>query len=344
LRQLAPGDVNHAFFGNSGSEATESALKIALAYHSSRGDHKRMRFVGRERAYHGVNFGAMSVGGIPANRSQFGHGLPGVLHLPHIWPEKNQFRKGQPSAGVELAESLQHFCDFYGAETIAACIVELVAGSAGIFVPPKGYLDRLREICNSNGILLIFDEVITAFGRLGEMFGSHRFGVTPDMICIAKGLTNGSVPMSALLVNDDIYDTVVKKQSSPGIELYHGYTYSAHPVACAAALATLDIFEKEDLVGQAKRIEQYFLDAVFSLQGLRLVTDIRGIGLMAAVDLAPRDKPGSRGLEIGQKLFEAGVAVKFTGDTFIIGPALTITSEEIDRIVDVCREVLETCD
>lgn len=340
LRELTPDGLSHAVYGTAGSDATETALKIALAYQSARGEGSRNRLVGREKAYHGVNFGGMSVGGLPANRQQFGMGMPGVLHLRHTLIPENKFTLGEGEYGVELADDLQKYCDFYRAHSIAACIVEPVAGSAGVLPPPKGYLKRLREICDANGIVLIFDEVITGFGRTGEMFGSQRFDVTPDMICMAKGLTNSAIPMSAVMVSDKIYDTLVTQKPTPGVELFHGYTYSGHPAACAAALATLDIFENEDLVSQARNMESYFQEQIFSMKDISLVTDIRAIGLMAAVDLAPKEAPGVRGLEIGQAFFDAGVSVKFTGDTFLVGPSLNIQREQVDYLVDTLNTVL----
>lgn len=340
LREFLPADLGHIFFTNSGSESTETALKIALAYHHARGEGHRVRFVGRERAYHGVNFGGMSVGGIPSNRDAYGLGLPGVVHMRHTWMEENRYTPGMPAHGVELAEDLQRFCDQLGGRNIAACIVEPVAGSTGCLVPPDGYLQRLRQICDQHGILLIFDEVITGFGRVGENFASERFGVVPDLLCMAKGINNAAVPMGAVAVKPFIYETLTGKGSHRGIELFHGYTYSAHPVACASMLATLRIFQEEGLVQRAKALEPTFLDAVFSLQGLSAVTDIRGIGMMAAIDLRPTGTPGERGAQAVQDFFEEGVMVKITGDSVLLGPALVIKESEIAELIERIRKVL----
>jgi beta-alanine--pyruvate transaminase len=341
LCRLTPDGLDHVFFTNSGSESVETALKMALLYHHRRGEAQRTRFVGRERGYHGVNFGGMSVGGIGANRDGFGPGLPGVVHLRHTLLPDVRFHRGQPPHGAELADDLQRFCDHLGGQNIAACIVEPVAGSTGVLVPPVGYLERLREICDAHGILLIFDEVITGFGRLARNFGGQRFGVTPDLITTAKGLTNGALPMGAVVASDRVHEAITEGGRRQGIEFYHGYTYSAHPVACAAGLAALEIFERDGLVDRARKLEDHFLDAVFSLGELPVVTDVRGIGMMAAVDVAPLDRPGARGLRLIQELWDAGVLVKFTGDTFLVGPALVIEPAEIDEIVSRVRAVLE---
>lgn len=342
LRGLLPDGLGHIFFTNSGSESTETALKIALAYHRARGEGHRVRLVGRERAYHGVNFGGMSVGGIQANRDAFGIGLPGVVHIRHTWLAENQLTKGMPQHGVELADDLERFCQTLGGQNIAACIVEPVAGSTGCLVPPEGYLQRLREICDRHGILLIFDEVITGFGRLGANFAAQRFGVTPDILCMAKGINNAAIPMGAVAVKSEIYDTLTEGGNRQGIELFHGYTYSAHPVACAAMMATLNIFESENIVQRARDLEPYFLDAVFSLQNLSSVQDIRGIGMMAAVDLKPGATPGAQGLKAVQDFYDAGIMLKMTGDTALIGPALIIEKHEIDTLIQRIRGVLET--
>ncbi len=344
LVRMTPEGLDHVFFTNSGSESTETALKIALLYHRRRGEGHRQFLVGRERAYHGVNFGAMSVGGIPANRDGFGSGLPGVVHLRHTWLPENRFTKGEPAHGVELAEDLERFCWSLGGQNIAACIVEPVAGSTGVLVPPRGYLERLRAICDAHGILLIFDEVITGFGRLSTNFGAQRFDVRPDIMCTAKGLTNGVVPMGAVVAAEHVYDAITEGGTRAGIELFHGYTCSAHPVACAAALASMEIFEREGLVERAQKLEDYFLDAIFSLQDLPVVTDVRGHGIMAAVDLAPDGAPGTRGLRALQEFWDAGVMVKFTADSFLVGPALVIERHEIDEIVRRIRGVLERYD
>ncbi len=344
-RQLAamlPGDLNHIFFGNSGSEAVETALKIALAYHRAKGQSGRQRLVGRERAYHGVNFGGISVAGMVKNREAFGLGLPGVCHLRHTWLPEQRFTKGQPEVGAELADDLQRFVDLHGADSIAACIVEPIAGSIGCLVPPKGYLERLREICDRHGILLIFDEVITGFGRTGKAFAADSFGVQPDMITMAKALTNGNVPMGAVAVRDEIYETVVDAAPDRAVELYHGYTYSGCPVAVAASLAAMEIYRKEDLFNRAAELSPYFLDAIFSMRDISLVTDIRGYGLFAAIDVEPGVAPGVRGYEALQRLYENGVIIKLTGDSLLIAPPLIAERSHIDEMCDKMRKVFAT--
>jgi beta-alanine--pyruvate transaminase len=338
LKAIMPGDLNYTFFTNSGSESVDTALKIALQYHRAKGQGQRIRFVGRERAYHGVNFGGMSVQGMVKNKEAFGPGVVGVVHMRHTWSKDELFVRGQPENGAELADDLQRFCDLHGADTIAACIVEPVAGSTGILCPPKGYLERLREICTKNGILLIFDEVITGFGRTGANFAGDLFGVTPDIMTMAKALTNAAIPMGAVGVSDHVYKTII--DATPGVEMFHGYTYSAHPAACAAAIAALDIYEKEDLFGRARDLSDYFLDAVFSLRDLPVVTDIRGIGLLAGVDLAPKDgAPGARGGQAIQDLWDEGVLVKMTGDTACIAPPFVSERSHIDRMIEGLRKV-----
>ena len=341
IAALTPGDLDHVFFGNSGSEAVDTALKIALAYHRARGEGQRMRFVSRERAYHGVNIGGTSLSGLMKNRDAFGPGLAGVVHMRHTWLPENRFSKGQPDTGVELAEDLERIVDLYGADTIAACFVEPIAGSTGILVPPKGYLQRLREICDANGILLVFDEVICGFGRTGRAFGAQSFGVTPDMITMAKAMTNGAVPMGAVAASRKIYDTIMRAAPADSIEFFHGYTYSAHPVACAAALATLDIYEKEGLFDRAAEMSSYFLEAVFSLSDLPVVTDIRGYGMIAGFDLAPAGRPGVRGLDVQQRLFDAGLHIKTTGDAGIVAPPIIAEESHIDEICGILRQVLK---
>ena len=341
LSAILPEPINHVFFGNSGSEAVDSALKIALAYHRARGDGRRTRFVGREKSYHGVNFGGMSVSGMVKNREAFGTGLPGVVHLRHTWLPEQRFNRGQPEVGAELADDLRRFVELHGAENMAACIVEPIAGSVGCLVPPKGYLERLREICDAHGILLIFDEVITGFGRTGKAFASETFGVVPDMMTLAKGLTNGNVPMGAVAVRDEIYDAVVNAAPGRSIELFHGYTYSACPIATAASLAALDIYEKEGLFARAERMAPYFLDAIVALQDIEIVTDIRGYGLLAGIEMAPHPAPGVRGYEALQRLYEAGLVVKMTGDCILLSPPLIISESEIDFMADTLRTVIE---
>src|SRR5205814_752821 len=287
LAKIAPPGFSRVFFTNSGSESADTALKIALAYHRARGEGQRFRLIGRERGYHGVNFGGMAVGGIPANRKAFGPGVAGVDHIRHTHDlARNAFSKGQPANGAEFADDLERLCTLHDASTIAAVIVEPVAGSAGVLVPPKGYLERLREICTRHGILLIFDEVITGFGRLGQPFGSQRLGVMPDLFTTAKGMTNGTVPMGAVFVKQEIHDAFM--QGPEGIELFHGYTYSGHPLACAAGIATLETYEEEGLLERAGSLEKYWEDALHSLKGVPRVADIRNFGLMGAVELEAR--------------------------------------------------------
>ncbi len=341
LAALTPGDLNHIFFTNSGSEAVDSALKIALAYHKARGEGQCMRLVGRELAYHGVNFGGLSVAGMVNNRKAFGLGLPGVLHLRHTKLPEHTFVKGQPETGAELADDLQRFVDLHGPDSIAACIVEPIAGSAGTMVPPKGYLQRLREICDRHHILLIFDEVICAFGRTGKQFGSDSFDVVPDMITMAKALTNGVVPMGAVACSDKIYETITGAAPEAAIELFHGYTYSGCPVAATAGIVTRDIFKEEQLVERAAKMSPMFLDAMFSLQDLPVVTDIRGYGLLGGIDLAPLEAPGQRGSQVLQELYAAGLMTKLTGDCVLLSPPLIIEEKHIDELFTKLRGVLK---
>ena len=342
LSSILPDDINHVFFTNSGSEAVDSALKISLAYHRARGEGQRMRFVGRERAYHGVNFGGISVAGMVKNREAFGLGLPGVMHLRHTMLPEQRFSRGEPEVGAELADDLQRLVELHGAENFACCIVEPIAGSVGCIVPPKGYLKRLREICDRHGILLIFDEVITGFGRTGKAFAADSFEVLPDMITMAKGLTNGNVPMGAVAVRDHIYETIVNAAPEGSVELFHGYTYSGCPVASAAGLAALDIYDKEDLFARAARMSPSFLDMVFALRELSIVTDIRGYGLLAGFDLAPDKSPGMRGYEVLQRLYEAGMIAKLTGDVVLLSPPLIVEESHIDEMDGKLRKVLNS--
>jgi beta-alanine--pyruvate transaminase len=338
---LTPADLDYVFFGNSGSESVDTALKIALAYHRARGEGQRMRFVSRERAYHGVNIGGTSLSGLVKNREAFGAGLTGVAHMRHTWLPENRFSKGQPDSGAELAEDLQRIVSLYGADTIAACFVEPIAGSTGVLVPPKGYLERLREICDTHGILLVFDEVICGFGRTGKPFGAHSFGVTPDIITMAKALTNGAQPMGAVAVSKNIYDTVVGSAPERSIELFHGYTYSGHPAACAAGLAALDIYEKEKLFERAAEMSSYFLENVFALSDLPAITDIRGYGMIAGFDVVPEGGPGVRGYEVQKRLFATGLHIKMTGDTGIVAPPFVAEKSHIDEICGILRDVLK---
>ncbi len=340
ISKLTPDGLDHVFFTNSGSEAVDTALKIAMAYHRTRGDGQRTRFVSRERAYHGVNIGGTSLSGMAKNREAFSGFMPDVVHMRHTWLEETRFTKGQPEEGAFLADDLEGFAQTHGGDTIAACFVEPIAGSTGCLVPPVGYLERLREICDTHGILLVFDEVICGFGRTGKAFAAQSFGVTPDIITMAKALTNGAVPMGAVAVRDDIYQTVVDAAPENAIELFHGYTYSGHPTACAAGLAALDIYEKENLFERAAELAPYFLDKVFELQDLDAVTDIRGYGLIAGIDVAAGDVPGARGTQIQKDLFWNGLHVKFTADTGIVAPPFIAEKEHIDQIVAGLRDAI----
>jgi beta-alanine--pyruvate transaminase len=335
VARLLPEEMNHVFFANSGSEAIDTALKIVMAYNNARGEPGRIRMVSRERAYHGVNIGGVSLSGMVKNRNVFPLTMPYVVTLRHTWLEENRFEKRRPpKGGVDLANDLQRFVDTYGAETMAACFVEPVAGSTGCLVPPEGYLERLREICDEHGILLVFDEVITGFGRLGKPFAAHAFGVTPDIMTMAKAITNGAQPMGAVAVRDEIYETVVENGNG-GIEFFHGYTYSAHPAACAAGIATLKIYEDEGLFENASALSDYFLEQVWSLKDIEVVKDIRGFGLMAAIDVElPGRAPGASGMEMQKKLFWDGLHVKFTGDAGILAPPLVAQRAHVDELVD----------
>jgi beta-alanine--pyruvate transaminase len=339
---LTPPHLDRIFFTNSGSESVDTALKIALAYWQARREPERIWFVGRERGYHGVGFGGTSVGGIAPNRRQFaGQLLPHVEHLPHTHDlAHNAFSRGQPAWGAHLAEALDAIVATHGAHTIAAVIVEPMAGSTGVLIPPVGYLERLRDLCNQHGILLIFDEVITGFGRLGAPFAAQHFGVTPDMIAMAKGITNAAVPMGAVAVHRRIHDAVVEAAES-GIELFHGYTYSGHPLACAAALATLDLYEQEGLFARAAELAPYWADAVHRLDGEPHVIDVRDIGLVGAVELRPRDgQPGGRAFDVFRDCFEHGVLVRMAGDTIALSPPLIVSTEQVDEIVEAMAGAL----
>ncbi len=333
---LAPDGLDQVFFANSGSEAVDSALKIALAYHNVRGDGQRTRLIGRERGYHGVGFGGISVGGMSPNRKFFGALLAGVDHLPHTYNREHQaFTKGEPAWGAHLADELERIVALHDASTIAAIIVEPMAGSTGVLPPPVGYLQRLRAICDKYGLLLIFDEVITGFGRLGAAFASERFGVTPDMICFAKGITSGSVPMGGVVVRKSIYDAFMKGPEH-GIEFFHGYTYSGHPLAAAAGLATLDLYAEEGLFARAKSLEPFWAEAVHSLKGLPNVLDIRTIGLVAAIDLASKpDAVGKRAYDaLNHAFFESGLMVRTAGDSLVLTPPLVISEAQIGEVVE----------
>lgn len=345
LSEMAPQGLKKVFFTNSGSESVDTALKIAIAYHRVRGEGARQRLIGREKGYHGVGFGGISVGGMVNNRKFFGAMLPGVDHLRHTLDlEHNAFSRGLPEWGAHLADDLQRIVELHDASTIAAVIVEPVAGSAGVILPPVGYLRRLREICDRHGILLIFDEVITGFGRLGQAFAADYFDVLPDIITTAKGLTNGSIPMGAVFVRDEIYDAFMNGPEHV-IELFHGYTYSGHPVACAAGLAAMDIYEQEDLFNRAAEMAPYWEEAVHSLHGLPNVIDIRNLGLVAGIELASREgAPGARAFDAHVKCFEKGVLVRFTGDIIALSPPLIIEKQHIDTLFGTLGDVLRSLD
>jgi beta-alanine--pyruvate transaminase len=343
LVQLTPEGLDHVFFTNSGSEAVDTALKTALAYHQARGQGSRVRLIGRERGYHGSGFGGVSTGGISSNREAFGPLLPGVDHLRHTHdPNRNAFSRGIPEHGMEFADDLERIVSLHGASTIAAVIVEPVAGSTGVLLPAKGYLERLRAICDRHGILLIFDEVITGFGRLGTPFAADYFGVTPDLMTVAKGLTSGVVPMGAMFVTRNLYETFMRGPEHL-IEFAHGYTYSGHPVACAAALGTLDTYADEGLLTRAAELEPYWSDAVHSLRGLPHVIDVRNIGLIGAIELEPMpDAPTKRAFPAFLEAFENGVLIRTTGDTIALSPPLIISRAEIDELFGTLSTVLKT--
>ena len=335
---LAPAGMNKVFFTNSGSEAVETALKMAIAYHRARGEGSRTRLIGRERGYHGVNFGGISVGGIVTNRKMFGTLLAGVDHIRHTHdPARNAFCIGQPAHGAEFADDLERLVALHDASTIAAVIVEPVAGSTGVLIPPQGYLQRLREICDKHGILLIFDEVITGFGRTGQPFAAQTFGVTPDLMALAKGITNGCVPMGAVLARQKIHDAFMNGPEHL-IEFFHGYTYSAHPLACAAALATLDTYAEEGLLTRAGELQSYFAQQVHSLRAEPNVIDIRTLGLIGGVELAPiSGEPTKRAFNIFLDCWDKGMMVRTTGDIIALSPPLIIERAQIDEIVDRLR-------
>ncbi len=341
LTDIAPDGLDYAFFVNSGSEAVDTALKIALAYHRIRGQGERTRFIGREKGYHGVGFGGISVGGLSPNRKMFGAMLPGVDHLPHTHNlEHNAFSRGLPEWGAHLADELENIVALHDASTIAAVIVEPVAGSAGVIVPPRGYLKKLRQICDRHGILLIFDEVICGFGRVGETFAATRFEVTPDLMTLAKGLTSGTVPMGAVLAKSEIYDTFMTGPEG-AIELFHGYTYSGHPLAAAAGCATLDVYNNEGLYERARSLEDYFADALHSLKGEPNVIDVRNIGLIGAIELQGIEgQPTARAMQVFRECYDNGLIIRTTGDTLAFSPPLIIEKEQIDFVVDTVKTAL----
>ncbi|TCM76966.1 aspartate aminotransferase family protein [Rhodovulum steppense] len=345
LRDMAPEGMEHVFFTNSGSESVETALKIAIAYHRARGEGARTRLIGRERGYHGVNFGGISVGGIVNNRKMFGTLLAGVDHLPHTHlPGQNAFTRGQPEHGAYLADDLERIVALHGAETIAAVIVEPMAGSTGVLMPPRGYLEKLREICTKHGILLIFDEVITGFGRLGSAFAADHFGVQPDMMTVAKGLTNGVIPMGAVLTTGAIHDAFMAGPEHV-IELFHGYTYSGNPIASAAGIATLQTYREEGLFENAAALAPYWEDALHSLRGLPHVIDIRNMGLIGAVELEPiAGEPTKRAFTAFLNAYEAGLLIRTTGDIIALSPPLMIDRSQIDELFGKLSAVLKALD
>ena len=345
LKSIMPGELDHVFFTNSGSESVETALKIAIAYHRARGEGHRTRLIGREKGYHGVNFGGTSVGGMPANRKMFGTLVSGVDHLRHTHGlEENLFTKGQPEHGAYLADDLERLCELHDPSTIAAVIVEPIAGSAGVIMPPKGYLERLREITKKHGILLIWDEVITGFGRMGAPFAANYFGIEPDITCTAKAIANGVIPMGAVFVSNQVHDAFMQGPEEL-IELFHGYTYSANPIACAAALATLDTYEEDGLFTRGAELWDYWQEAVHSLAGLPHVIDVRNMGFIGAVEL--QSIPGQvtkRATQAFLKAYDKGLLIRTTGDIIAFSPPLIIKKSEIDFIFQTMRDVLQTID
>jgi beta-alanine--pyruvate transaminase len=341
IAEIAPTGLDHVFFTNSGSEAVDTALKIARAYHRARGEGSRIRFIGRAKAYHGMGWGGLSVSGLGRHRRDFGPLLPEVDHLAHTHSiEHAAFSRGQPQWGAHLADELTTLLQIHDPSTVAAVIVEPVTGSGGVLPPPVGYLEQLRAICDRHGILLIFDEVITGFGRLGAAFGAEAFGVTPDLITCAKGMTNGAVPMGGVIASRSVYDALMAGPSSV-IELFHGYTYSAHPLACAAALATLDVYRDSDLFARCRRLAPIWEQAAHALRDAPHVVDIRNIGLLAAMDLSPRDgAPGARGAECAKRCFDDGVLIRSSGDTLVLSPPLIIAENEIEMVFATIRRAL----
>jgi len=338
ISKHTPGNLNRIFFSTGGSDAVETAIKISIAYHKARGQGHRFRIVGRERAYHGMHIGGTSVGGMINNIKTFASVLmPGVVHMRHTHLPDHKFISGQPETGAELADDLERICANFGSENISACIVEPIAGSTGTLVPPKGYLQRLREICDKHGILLIFDEVITGWGRTGSPFASQEFGVTPDIMTIAKATTNGIVPMGATACKEEIYDTIMEASPKGTIELFHGYTYSGIPIAVAAALAVQDIIEKEDIFNRAKEMTPYFQEGLMSLKDLEAVDNIRGYGMMGGIDMKMDKKPGVAGFTTFKHCYEAGVNFKATGDCLIIAPMFICEKKHIDEIIEKLR-------
>jgi beta-alanine--pyruvate transaminase len=338
IAKHTPGNLNRIFYTICGSTAVETAIKISVAYHKARGEGQRFRFVGRERAYHGMNIGATSVGGMINNVKTYASVLmPGVVHMRHTHLDDHKFISGQPETGMEIANDLERICTNFGSENIAACIVEPIAGSTGTLVPPVGYLQRLRELCDQHNILLIFDEVITGWGRTGSAFGAQEFGVTPDIITMAKATTNGIVPFGVVACKEEIYDTILDASPKGAVELFHGYTYSGIPISVAAALAVQDIFEKEDIFNRAKDLAPYFQEGLFSLKDIDVVENIRGYGMMGGIDIRKDTRPGKAGLETFKHCYEAGVNFKATGDALIIAPMFICEKKHIDEIIEKLR-------
>ena len=338
IAKHTPGNLNRIFYTICGSTAVETAIKISVAYHKARGEGQRFRFVGRERAYHGMNIGATSVGGMINNVKTYASVLmPGVVHMRHTHLDDHKFISGQPETGMEIANDLERICTNFGSENIAACIVEPIAGSTGTLVPPVGYLQRLRELCDQHNILLIFDEVITGWGRTGSAFGAQEFGVTPDIITMAKATTNGIVPFGVVACKEEIYDTILDASPKGAVELFHGYTYSGIPISVAAALAVQDIFEKEDIFNRAKDLAPYFQEGLFSLKDIDVVENIRGYGMMGGIDIRKDTRPGKAGLETFKHCYEAGVNFKATGDALIIEPMFICEKKHIDEIIEKLR-------
>ena len=338
ISKHTPGNLNRIFYTICGSTAVETAIKISVAYHKARGEGQRFRFVGRERAYHGMNIGATSVGGMINNVKAYASVLmPGVVHMRHTHLDEHKFVSGQPETGVEIANDLERICTNFGSENIAACIVEPIAGSTGTLVPPVGYLQRLRELCDKHNILLIFDEVITGWGRTGSAFGAQEFGVTPDIMTMAKATTNGIVPFGVVACKEEIYDAVVDAAPKGAVELFHGYTYSGIPISVAAALAVQDIFEKEDIFNRAKELAPYFQEGLFSLKDIDVVENIRGYGMMGGIDVKMDTKPGKAGLATFKHCYDAGVNFKATGDALIIAPMFICEKKHIDEIIEKLR-------
>ena len=336
LAALLPDKLNKLFFTNSGSESVDTAIKISLAYHRARGESSRTIFVSRERSYHGVNLGGVALSGLVNNRRAFGVSAVPVVHMRHTWLDSNKFTPGQPAHGAELAEDLLRLIELHGAENIAACFVEPIAGSTGALVPPIGYLERLREICTAHKVLLVFDEVICGFGRTGQPFAAQSFGVSPDMITMAKAITNGNIPMGAVAIHQDIHDTIMNAAPEHNIEFFHGYTWSGNPVACAASLATLDIYQSENLFDHAASLSQYFLEKVFSLADVPGVLDIRGYGMLAGVDIDP-NIVGMNGYELQKNLFDRGLHIKTTGNSALLSPPFVSSKENLDFMVETLR-------